>query len=304
MTIAQTHESYAQADGESIPALLGDGRAGMIEHALMHLKQALPVFPVCSPAAGGRCFEGHPPSSQHGPDDVGKTPLVKWGEYRTRLPTEAEVRRLWRKWPRANIGFATGELSGKVVLDLDGAAAVAEAARLGGIDDGPWVSTGRVGGQHRYCSYRDDEPRDFAKLRGIDYRGEGGYAILPPSRHRNGPTYTWRVPLGALELPELPRWVNDLKAEGRGQNGTAAAVLGDIPEHQRNTTLLSFGGSMRRRGMSQKAIEAALLIENADRCKPPLEETEVLKIAASVSRYTPTVSDGVLLPPVLKVQVG
>jgi putative DNA primase/helicase len=68
-------------------------------------------------------------------------------------------------------------------------------------------------------------------------------------------------------------------------------VLGDIPEHERNLTLLSFGGSMRRRGMSYAAIEAALLVENSDRCKPPLDEAEVVKIAASVARYQPGVPE-------------
>jgi hypothetical protein len=39
--------------------------------------------------------------------------------------------------------------------------------------------------------------------------------------------------------------------------------------------------------MSREAIEAALLAENLERCKPPLDESELLTIAASVSRYSP-----------------
>jgi len=43
---------------------------------------------------------------------------------------------------------------------------------------------------------------------------------------------------------------------------------------------------MRRRGMTQEAIEAALLVENA-RCDPRLSEKEVVNIAKSVGRYEP-----------------
>jgi hypothetical protein len=39
--------------------------------------------------------------------------------------------------------------------------------------------------------------------------------------------------------------------------------------------------------MSHEAIETALLQENRLRCKPPLEKSEVSRIAASISRYTP-----------------
>src|SRR5439155_2359442 len=61
-----------------------------------------------------------------------------------------------------------------------------------------------------------------------------------------------------------------------------------ILEGGRNAALTSLGGSMRRRGMTPQAIEAALLTENAARCKPPLPEGEVREIATSVARYEPT----------------
>ncbi len=54
---------------------------------------------------------------------------------------------------------------------------------------------------------------------------------------------------------------------------------------QRNATLASLAGAMRSRGMSQQAIEAALLKENQHRCDPPLEASEVRTIAASIARY-------------------
>jgi hypothetical protein len=61
-----------------------------------------------------------------------------------------------------------------------------------------------------------------------------------------------------------------------------------IPTGQRNATLASLAGAMRRRGASEGAILAALLAENAARCAPPLAEAEVRRIAASIARYTPS----------------
>jgi hypothetical protein len=44
-------------------------------------------------------------------------------------------------------------------------------------------------------------------------------------------------------------------------------------------------GTMRRRGFSRAAIEAALLVENGDRCQPPLPQEQVSRIAESIARY-------------------
>jgi hypothetical protein len=268
----------------------------MLEAALFYLANGWSVLPICHPVLGtGRCAEHRP--GKHGSGEAGKRPLVYWRLYQDRLPTEAEVRNWWRRWSQANIGLVTGERSGVAVIDLDGGGAVKEVDRRGYLP-GLWATTGRVGGRHLYFAWRDDAPTIFAKANGIDYRGQGGYVLLPPSLHRNGPRYMWgKAPFRGDPLPPLPRWVNDLAAEGRGPNGMAGVVLGDILEHTRNETLLSFGGSMRRRGMSQQAIEAALLVENASRCKPPLDPDEVRKIAASVARYQPAVEQPDANPP-------
>ena len=42
--------------------------------------------------------------------------------------------------------------------------------------------------------------------------------------------------------------------------------------------------------MSESAIRAALIVENQGRCNPPLDEHEVVRIAASVGKYSPNQS--------------
>lgn len=72
---------------------------------------------------------------------------------------------------------------------------------------------------------------------------------------------------------------------------TAAIDGSTIPAGGRNAHLTSLAGSMRRRGMTPAAIEAALVSENASRCKPPLDDAEVKAIAASVGKYQPAVAE-------------
>jgi hypothetical protein len=50
---------------------------------------------------------------------------------------------------------------------------------------------------------------------------------------------------------------------------------------------MSHAGSMRRKGATPAAIEAALLVLNGDLCVPPLDPDEVRTIARSAGRYEP-----------------
>lgn len=66
--------------------------------------------------------------------------------------------------------------------------------------------------------------------------------------------------------------------------------LQDTPEIQngsRNTTLLSFAGSLRRKGLAECEILPALRAINQNRVNPPLPEAELMSIAKSVIRYKP-----------------
>jgi putative DNA primase/helicase len=66
---------------------------------------------------------------------------------------------------------------------------------------------------------------------------------------------------------------------------TARAVIA-VADGGRNNGLASFGGALRRQGLSQDEILAAMLERNKQ-YQPPLDEREVQTIAKSISRYTP-----------------
>jgi AAA domain/RepB DNA-primase from phage plasmid/Primase C terminal 1 (PriCT-1) len=67
----------------------------------------------------------------------------------------------------------------------------------------------------------------------------------------------------------------------------APEVSARIVSGGRNKELTSIGGTLRRRGLEEEEIGAALLAVNERRCDPPLGEPEVLAIAGSVARYAP-----------------
>jgi len=135
-----------------------------------------------------------------------RKPLLKWKEFQTRKPTEAEVRRWWTQWPDAGIALVTGELSGIVVVDID--------TRNGGsLDDerharsftGLMVQT--PGGMHLYYEHPGERVANSADS-GTDVRGDGGFVVLPPSRHPSGKTYKWTLYGGPSKCPQ---WIFERK---------------------------------------------------------------------------------------------
>ncbi len=58
-----------------------------------------------------------------------------------------------------------------------------------------------------------------------------------------------------------------------------------IPEGKRNDTLFQLAGTMRQKGMSKEAIFQALKVTNEEKCKPPLPEEEVRRLAQSIGEY-------------------
>lgn len=254
--------------------------------ALDWVKRGFPVFPCCYPDTNGNCGCG----GNHEGRDIGKVPLTEHG-FKDATRMQLLVRDYWTKFPNANIGIAIPD--GYFVLDID--------IDHGGYDSleplqnkvGVLPATLRIltgsSGAHLWYKYKSEVPirntAALAGLPGIDVRGTGGYVIAPPSIHRCGNPYSITED---CEIAQAPQALIDLCTTKKNKNfETQAAGSELIPEGQRNQTLTSMGGTMRRRGMTETAIEAALLITNKERCSPPLPDGEISQIAKSVSRYSP-----------------
>ncbi|RVU03814.1 hypothetical protein EOE18_14680 [Novosphingobium umbonatum] len=153
--------------------------------ALEYAQQGFPVFPCNS---------------------ENKRPLTANG-FRDATADPATISDWWKRWPCAMIGMPTGEASGVWVLDIDDPEAfAAEAPHL------PTTRKAITGkGHHLYWQWEGNEVRNaqrhpkhgwpFPDLPGAEVRGEGGYVILPPSRHPSGRLYAWAEDCDPIAAP-------------------------------------------------------------------------------------------------------
>lgn len=185
-----------------------------------------------------------------------------------------------------NIGILTGIESGIVVLDVDPRHGGEESLKvLGPLPDTAKVATGG-GGWHCFFRHPGGEVRNsVGKLGdGLDIRGDGGYVVAAPSVHASGQQYRWlRDPRAGLA--DLPQCILDKLIDVPAAK-TGLPVEDAIPIGQRDNTLTSLAGTMRRRGMSKKAILAALREENK-RCEEPLPDKDLVRISESIGKKEP-----------------
>jgi putative DNA primase/helicase len=207
--------------------------------------------------------------------------LVELEPYLNRTATTEEL----NSWAWSGVGIVTGRLSGVLVLDVDSAEGEA-FLRKHGHPPTPMVRTAS-GGLHVYFKHPDHDVK--TRLRpapGLDIKASGGYVVAPPSIGENGKPYEWILSPEEAELADPPEWLMSI-VRSRLFKRPAGPVEDRIPKGERNKALASIAGTMRRRGMGEAEILAALAVTNAQRCQPPLETEEVEKIAASVARYEP-----------------
>src|SRR5262245_23057445 len=223
-------------------------------------------------------------------DRVGKHPRTRSG-VRDSTTDKEQIRQWWDMWPGANIGIAAGKDTGFFVLDVDprkggDEALAAFESRYGKLPETRIADTGGGGTHHLFKHPSFCVKNSTGRLGpGLDIKGEGGAIVVAPSLHASGKRYRWRNDAPIVEAPEW--FLRLLREEQKSRTNVSAAIGERIPEGQRNDTLTSLAGTMRRRGMGVEEIEAALLVTNSERCNPPLPEGEVRKISASVCRYKP-----------------
>lgn len=104
------------------------------------------------------------------------------------------VREWWTHRPNSNIGFATGRTFD--VIDVDGAQGYASMREHDisyealGVSYTPGDASKRKGpGKHIFIT-PTGRGNGANLLPGVDYRGSGGYVLLPPSRRPDG-RYRW-----------------------------------------------------------------------------------------------------------------
>ncbi len=221
----------------------------------------------------------------------GKVPFKGTRGYKDAAKDQSKIRELWAEFPSGNVSVATGDLSGVIVLDIDGPEGVVSLATLtdehGELPKTPCSRTPR--GFHWYFRHPGFPVTNSASkiAPGIDIKGDRGAAVAPPSTDRK-----WIAAPSEVEVAEAPAWlvekirpVTRREAEvdpyarvarraakasaGSGDDAYAEAALADeiaqlvaTPAGQRNAQLnnaaLALGGLVAAGRLDRKRVEAEL----------------------------------------------
>lgn len=265
---------------------MGQAKGSLRDCALWYVRHlGWQLFP-CHSIEAGSCTCGNAKCSS-----PGKHPRTEHGVKEASVD-EKTIERWWSRWPSANIGLATGAASGVDVLDIDprnyGDETLYELEQKN--NSLPVTITSLTGGGGSHLLFEHVAGLSNTELgAGLDIKTDGGYVILPPSTHVSGRAYTWEGASrpGETSLSPWPQWLRELALKRTRKRGAARPVGKKIPAGQRNNTLISLAGSMRRRGLAEVEIAVVLTAVNSRRCSPPLTEEEIHKIAESAGRYPP-----------------
>lgn len=245
------------------------------EAAQYYLRLGLAVFPIKP--------KSKQPITPHGVKDASRD--------------EKQIEQWWSQYPDANIGIATGAVSGGlVVIDLDvkpdqgidGRVTLREwEAEHGKLPGDTWLSITGGGGYHYCYQSRDTVKNRTSIYEGIDIRGDGGYIVAPPSIHESGRAYEWEQDPLLYPLADVDQVVTDfLFPAPEDWERKGFQVPEQIPEGSRTDTLVKLVCSQQAKGLSDEAIRAAVRVENETKCIPPLTDVELEReVFPALKRY-------------------
>lgn len=210
----------------------------------------------------------------------GKAPATAHGCKDATTDTD-QINKWWSENPQYNVAIAT---EGLLVVDVDPGG----GQWLQDIDDRELLATCITAtprkGRHYWFRQNGTALGNTAgKLHaGVDTRANGGYVLVPPSTV-GGRGYSWVAEL-AGQLPSPPAWLVERLAE---RQPARESLTEQIPEGSRNQVMIKHAGYLRRGGLTREEIYEALRIVNRHRCRPPLPDAELERVAANAARYEP-----------------
>jgi putative DNA primase/helicase len=191
----------------------------MLVHALAYARRGWHVLPLHSIGDDGRCTcrkecaspgkhpRWHEHDLAHGLHDatIGVDLIGRW----------------WKRWPAANIGIRTGDVSGLIAVDVDSAKDGEESldALIETHEPFPATLTALTGGDgfHYLFAHPGIDVGNTAEKRlgrGLDARGDGGYIVAAPSLHVSGQRYEW-LDIDTDVAP-APEWLVKLLTDDDG----------------------------------------------------------------------------------------
>ncbi len=211
---------------------------------------------------------------------------------------QRKIRGEAKQFPTCNFAVAAGEKSGILVLDVDvknnqlGAESLEKLEKENGKIE-TFTTRTPSDGRHLYFQYPEGNGQikngELTEYSGIEIKADGGGITLPGSLYNDGREY---ILLDDRKPIPCPSWLLKIlesraSVDARRPKPSSEEGSGDIKSGERNNRLTSLAGGMRRAGHGKEAIIAALLVENKNRCNPPLPENDVRQIGESICRYDP-----------------
>ncbi len=175
----------------------------------------------------------------------GKEPLTSHG-FHSASSELRQVYRWWSRTPGANIGIPTGSVSGLVVVDVDvhrggdGFRNFSQVTEMGLTRQWSWMVRTPSGGMHAYFAATPsvEQPCWSVPSKHIDFRGDGGYIIAPPSavnlsdgRTRQYSMIGFGQNAGTVDSVGLKRVLTPPKPPPRQGCPPAAGGVSHSPEH-------------------------------------------------------------------------
>ncbi|MCL1870593.1 MAG: bifunctional DNA primase/polymerase [Promicromonosporaceae bacterium] len=264
---------------------VADHAPSLAESALAYARADIPVFP-CVPGC--------------------KPPMTGAG-YKSATTDPDRVAAWWNARPDANIGIPTGEPSGLDVVDIDLHGGVSgrptfERARDARLVDGwMWSVQTPSGGLHVYFPHAAGvSQRCWTTAAHIDFRGDGGYVVAPPSRiafdRDHSAVYAMNAvstePDHPVDAAALRRFIDPPRPPGTAglipRRGRALDDLVGWVERRgpgtRNSGLFWAACEMARHGYSHDSALASL---GPAALRAGLEEREIATTVGSAFRRQP-----------------
>lgn len=209
--------------------------------------------------------------------------MTNWLQYQHTRATKEMADSWFTSLTGAGVGMVTGRISGVVVLDIESYCSIPIDELLRRYPTQMISRTG-TGGYHLFYLY----PNGVSKIanrvgifEGADIRADGGFIVLPPTRHPNGKLYEWvkKGPLGVF-----PKALLDIQSQPKAQgDGWITEALRGVSEGGRNDTCARLAGYFFRKGLNADIVEA-LLTEWNERNDPPLPMREMRTTIKSIER--------------------
>ena len=222
-----------------------------------------------------------------------KKPLISWKEYQSKRATEKEVTQWVEQFPEMNIGIVTGSISGGLgVIDIDDeqeAWPVLETLLPKELQTVGTMTPS--GGKHLWFFMKDELSNNARVIPGADFRGEGGYVVVPPSVNGTGKGYhflkdmdLWShrpAPLPQKYIDYVSKSPDALKLQDK-QNVTESYEL--FKKGRRDEDLFHAANCLVKGGMQDFAVKQ-VITALALSCVPPfnLKEAES-KVESAIER--------------------